>query len=388
MQNKLFDNTEIAFKNKSLFDLLRAYFIFKIISFPRLVSISKSILLLFLKIRLPIKFLIKHSIFKQFCGGENEDDCKVTIDNLMSSNIYSILDYSVEGLVSNESFDNTVSRTLNLIKLNTSNNFPFIVFKPTAIGEFKLYEKVSLKMKLSEKEVVEWNIVLNRYNLICDSASRNNVSVLIDAEETWIQASVDEIYENLVVKYNSDRATVYNTVQAYRVDRLDYIKHLQKKFDSNSVNIGIKLVRGAYMEKERERSNKLNYPSPIHNSKNETDTCFNTCMNYMFENIDLFSIFIGTHNEDSNALAINNIKKHNLNINDGKVWFSQLYGMSDHISYNLSFNGYKVAKYLPFGPVKDVIPYLLRRADENTSIEGQTSRELSLFSKELNRRRI
>ena len=388
MQNKLFDNTEIAFKNKSLFDLLRTYFIFKIISFPRLVSISKYILLLFLKIRLPIKFLIKHSIFKQFCGGENEDDCKVTIDNLMSSNIYSILDYSVEGLVSNESFENTVSRTLNLIKLNTSNNFPFIVFKPTAIGEFKLYEKVSLNMKLSKNEVVEWASVINRYNLICDCALRNNVSVLIDAEESWIQTSVDEIFENLVVKYNSTRATVYNTVQAYRVDRLDYIKHLQKKFNSNSVNIGIKLVRGAYMEKERERSNKLNYPSPIHNTKNETDTCFNTCMNYMFDNIDLFSIFIGTHNEDSNALAINNIKKHNLNINDEKVWFSQLYGMSDHISYNLSFNGYKVAKYLPFGPVKDVIPYLLRRADENTSIEGQTSRELSLFSKELNRRRI
>ena len=208
MQNKLFDNTEIAFKNKSLFDLLRAYFIFKIISFPRLVSISKYILLLFLKIRLPIKFLIKHSIFKQFCGGENEDDCKVTIDNLMSSNIYSILDYSVEGLVTNESFDNTVSRTLNLVKLNTTNNFPFIVFKPTAIGEFKLYEKVSLKIKLSEKEVAEWDSVLNRYNLICDSALRNNVSVLIDAEESWIQASVDEIYENLVVKYNSDRTTV------------------------------------------------------------------------------------------------------------------------------------------------------------------------------------
>ena len=210
MQNKLFDNTEIAFKNKSLFDLLRACFIFKIISFPSLVSISKSILLLFLKIRLPIKFLIKHSIFKQFCGGENEDDCKVTIDNLMSSNIYSILDYSVEGLVSNESFDNTVSRTLNLIKLNTSNNFPFIVFKPTAIGEFKLYEKVSLNMKLSKKEVVEWASVINRYNIICDSALRNNVSVLIDAEESWIQPSVDKVFENLVIKYKEIKQKIVN----------------------------------------------------------------------------------------------------------------------------------------------------------------------------------
>ena len=387
MQNKLFDNTEIAFKNKSLLDLLRAYFIFKIISFPVLVSISKSVLLLFLKIRFPVKFLIKLSIFKQFCGGENEDECKVAIDNLMSSHIYSILDYSVEGLISNESFDNTVSRTLNLIKLNTSNNFPFIVFKPTAIGDFKLYEKVSLNKKLTKGEVVEWNSVIDRYNIICDSALKNNVSVLIDAEESWIQASVDEIFENLLVKYNSDRTTVYNTVQAYRVDRLDYIKHLQKIFESNGVNIGIKLVRGAYMEKERERSDKFNYTSPIHNSKNETDACFNHCMNYMFEHIDMFSIFIGTHNEDSNALAINNIKKYSVNMDDGKVWFSQLYGMSDHISYNLSFQGYKVAKYLPFGPVKDVIPYLLRRADENTSIEGQTSRELSLFNKELNRRK-
>jgi|TARA_B110000495_G_C23003533_1_gene592529 proline dehydrogenase len=387
MQNKIFNNTEIAFKNKSFLDLLRAYLIFKIISFPVLVTIGKYVLLLLLKAKFPIKFLIKISIFKQFCGGENEDECKKTIDNLRSSDIYSILDYSVEGLVSNESFDNTVLRTLNLIKLNTSNNFPFIVFKPTAIGEFKLYEKVSLNKKLSNKEAIEWGSVINRFNLICESALKNNVSVLIDAEESWIQASVDEIFENLIVKYNSERTTVYNTVQAYRVDRLNYIKYLQNKFESKKVSIGIKLVRGAYMEKERERSYKLNYASPIHNSKNETDVCFNDCMNYMFEHINLFSIFIGTHNEESNALAIKNIKNHNVNINDGKVWFSQLYGMSDNISYNLSFNGYRVAKYLPFGPVKDVIPYLLRRADENTSIEGQTSRELLLFKKELKRRK-
>ena len=284
--------------------MLRAYLIFKIISFPVLVTIGKYVLLLLLKAKFPIKFLIKSSIFKQFCGGENEDECKKTIDNLRTSDIYSILDYSVEGLVSNKSFDNTVLRTLNLIKLNTSNNFPFIVFKPTAIGEFKLYEKVSSN---KNSNIFDYVHLINKRS---KEAFKVIASVLIDAEESWIQASVDEIFENLIVKYNSERTTVYNTVQAYRVDRLNYIKYLQNKFESKKVYIGIKLVRGAYMEKERERSYKLNYASPIHNSKNDTDVCFNDCINYMFEHINLFSIFIGTHNEESSYLLLELAKQH------------------------------------------------------------------------------
>ncbi|MDC1371161.1 proline dehydrogenase family protein [Flavobacteriaceae bacterium] len=383
MQDNLFDNTEIAFKDKSIFDLYRGYFIFKIISFPRIVSISKFILSF--KLIYPLtKLILKSTMLKQFCGGENEDDCKEIINDLNVRHVYSILDYSVEGLENEVSFDETVSRTINLIKLNTNNNFPFIVFKPTGIGRFDLYEKISSNTNLSDKENIEWSKVKFRYDAICNAALANNVSVLIDAEESWIQSSIDEIYENLILKYNSKKAIVYNTVQSYRIDRLEYIEKLYHSFSTSDVHIGIKLVRGAYMEKERERSKVFNYLDPIHKTKKDTDESFNNCMTFMFKNVQLFSVFIGSHNEESNYLALELINKYNI-IKD-KVWFSQLYGMSDHITYNLSNQGYNVAKYLPFGPFKGVIPYLFRRAEENTAVEGQTSRELFLYAKEIKRR--
>ena len=383
MQDNLFDNTEIAFKDKSIFDLYRGYFIFKIISFPRIVSISKFILSF--KLIYPLtKLILKSTMLKQFCGGQNEDDCKEIINDLNVRHVYSILDYSVEGLENEVSFDETVSRTINLIKLNTNNNFPFIVFKPTGIGRFDLYEKISSNTNLSDKENIEWSKVKFRYDAICNAALANNVSVLIDAEESWIQSSVDEIYENLILKYNSKKAIVYNTVQSYRIDRLEYIENLYHSFSTSDVHIGIKLVRGAYMEKERERSKVFNYLDPIHKTKKDTDESFNNCMTFMFKNVQLFSVFIGSHNEESNYLALELINKYNI-IKD-KVWFSQLYGMSDHITYNLSNQGYNVAKYLPFGPFKGVIPYLFRRAEENTAVEGQTSRELFLYAKEIKRR--
>ena len=383
MQDNLFDNTEIAFKDKSIFDLYRGYFIFKIISFPRIVSISKFILSF--KLIYPLtKLILKSTMLKQFCGGENEDDCKEIINDLNVRHVYSILDYSVEGLENEVSFDETVSRTINLIKLNTNNNFPFIVFKPTGIGRFDLYEKISSNTNLSDKENIEWSKVKFRYDAICNAALANNVSVLIDAEESWIQSSIDEIYENLISKYNSKKAIVYNTVQSYRIDRLEYIEKLYHSFSTSDVHIGIKLVRGAYMEKERERSKVFNYLDPIHKTKKDTDESFNNCMTFMFKNVQLFSVFIGSHNEESNYLALELINKYNI-IKD-KVWFSQLYGMSDHITYNLSNQGYNVAKYLPFGPFKGVIPYLFRRAEENTAVEGQTSRELFLYAKEIKRR--
>lgn len=383
MQDNLFDNTEIAFKDKSIFDLYRGYFIFKIISFPRIVSISKFILSF--KLIYPLtKLILKSTMLKQFCGGQNEDDCKEIINDLNARYVYSILDYSVEGLENEVSFDETVSRTINLIKLNTNNNFPFIVFKPTGIGRFDLYEKISSNTNLSDKENIEWSKVKSRYDAICNAALANNVSVLIDAEESWIQSSIDEIYENLILKYNSKKAIVYNTVQSYRIDRLEYIEKLYHSFSTLDVHIGIKLVRGAYMEKERERSKVFNYLDPIHKTKKDTDESFNNCMTFMFKNAQLFSVFIGSHNEESNYLALKLINKYNI-IKD-KVWFSQLYGMSDHITYNLSNQGFNVAKYLPFGPFKGVIPYLFRRAEENTAVEGQTSRELFLYAKEIKRR--
>ena len=289
MQDNLFYNTEIAFKNKSAFALFQGYIIFKIISFPRVVSIAKFILSF--KLINPLsKLLLKNTMLKQFCGGQNEEDCKDLINDLSSRNVYSILDYSVEGLENEHSFDETVLRTLKLIELNTNNNSPFVVFKPTGVGRFDLYHKVSSNIKLSKNEEIDWLKVVSRYNTICNNALSNNVCVLIDAEESWIQSSVDKIYESLVLKYNLKKAVVYNTVQAYRVDRLDYIKKLDHTFSGRNVHLGIKLVRGAYMQKERLRARDLNYSDPIHKSKEDTDKCFNNSMKYMVENINLFTI--------------------------------------------------------------------------------------------------
>lgn len=383
MKENIFDNSKVAFKDKSFLDLVRAYFIFKIISLTYIVNLFKKVSKINLLSPL-INFITRYTIFKQFCGGEDEIKCNKTVDLLMRSNIYSILDYSVEGLNSENHFNKTLNQTLSLIKLNTNNNFPFIVFKPTGIGDFSIYEKISSNICLNDNEFIRWEKIKSRFDLICKSAFNNNTSVLIDAEESWIQLAVDNIYEELIKKYNRNNTTVYNTVQAYRTDRLDYLKKLHINFKNSQFRIGIKLVRGAYMEKERKRAELLNYISPIHPNKSDTDDFFNKSLLFMLKNTNLFSVFIGSHNEYSNNLAIEFMNNNHLN--KDSVWFSQLYGMSNHISYNLSNLGLNVAKYLPFGPTKEVIPYLLRRADENTSVEGQSGREISLIKKEIKRR--
>ena len=383
MKENIFDNSKVAFKDKSFLDLVRAYFIFKIISLTYIVNLFKKVSKINLLSPL-INFITRYTIFKQFCGGEDEIKCNKTVDLLMRSNIYSILDYSVEGLNSENHFNKTLNQTLSLIKLNTNNNFPFIVFKPTGIGDFSIYEKISSNICLNDNEFIRWKKIKSRFDLICKSAFNNNTSVLIDAEESWIQLAIDNIYEELIKKYNRNNTTVYNTVQAYRTDRLDYLKKLHINFKNSQFRIGIKLVRGAYMEKERKRAQLLNYISPIHPNKSDTDDFFNKSLLFMLKNTNLFSVFIGSHNEYSNNLAIEFMNNNHLN--KDSVWFSQLYGMSNHISYNLSNLGLNVAKYLPFGPTKEVIPYLLRRADENTSVEGQSGREISLIKKEIKRR--
>lgn len=383
MKENIFDNSKVAFKDKSFLDLVRAYFIFKIISLTYIVNLFKKVSKINLLSPL-INFITRYTIFEQFCGGEDEIKCNKTVDLLMRSNIYSILDYSVEGLNSENHFNKTLNQTLSLIKLNTNNNFPFIVFKPTGIGDFSIYEKISSNICLNDNEFIRWEKIKSRFDLICKSAFNNNTSVLIDAEESWIQLAIDNIYEELIKKYNRNNTTVYNTVQAYRTDRLDYLKKLHINFKNSQFRIGIKLVRGAYMEKERKRAQLLNYISPIHPNKSDTDDFFNKSLLFMLKNTNLFSVFIGSHNEYSNNLAIEFMNNNHLN--KDSVWFSQLYGMSNHISYNLSNLGLNVAKYLPFGPTKEVIPYLLRRADENTSVEGQSGREISLIKKEIKRR--
>ena len=384
-----FNDTKIAFSYKSNYELKRAYILFKLLSYPSLAFIGKHLLNLLIKIHFPINNLIKQTIFEQFCGGENEKECFKVINKLNENNIRCILNYSIEGSNTESNYEHTLNKTLNLIDLSEKQYVsPFIVFKPSSVGRFDLYLKKANNDSLNENEIDEWQRVEQRYDQICNSAAKSGVSILIDAEESWIQKPVDELIEKLMIKYNNSSCIVYNTIQTYRIDRFEYLSDLHKRLSKSNIKIGIKLVRGAYMEKERRRAKSNNYKSPICETKLKTDENYNNCMSFIFSNINDFNLFIGSHNERSNLLATEIMEKHQIKNNDKRVWFSQLYGMSDNISFNLALNRYNVTKYLPFGPIKEVIPYLIRRLDENTSVSGQTSRELKLISKEIKRRRL
>ena len=384
-----FNDTKIAFSYKSNYELKRAYILFKLLSHPSLAFIGKHLLNLLIKIHFPINNLIKQTIFEQFCGGENEKECFKVINKLNENNIRCILNYSIEGSNTESNYEHTLNKTLNLIDLSEKQYVsPFIVFKPSSVGRFDLYLKKANNDSLNENEIDEWQRVEQRYDQICNSAAKSGVSILIDAEESWIQKPVDELIEKLMIKYNNSSCIVYNTIQTYRIDRFEYLSDLHKRLSKSNIKIGIKLVRGAYMEKERRRAKSNNYKSPICETKLKTDENYNNCMSFIFSNINDFNLFIGSHNERSNLLATEIMEKHQIKNNDKRVWFGQLYGMSDNISFNLALNRYNVTKYLPFGPIKEVIPYLIRRLDENTSVSGQTSRELKLISKEIKRRRL
>ena len=385
-----FDNTEIAFKSKSNKSLKRAYFLFKIIGNPTMVKVGKVATNAALDLRLPIQGLIKKTIFAQFCGGEAIADCKNTIDLLGQYGVGTILDYSVEGKTSEEDFDATVSEIISTIETaSKSKNIPFAVFKVTGISRFSILERANESIdNLSEKERSEYDTIVARIDKICKAAFENQIPVFIDAEETWIQDTIDRITHQMMQKYNKERAIVFNTVQLYRHDRLSFLTNAIDEARNNGYHYGVKLVRGAYMEKERARAKEKGYTSPIQPDKVASDNDFDKALDLVVTNIDIVSVCAGSHNEKSSLLLTELMKKNNIDKFDKRVYFAQLLGMSDHISYNLSHAGYNVAKYVPYGPVKEVMPYLLRRADENTSVAGQTSRELSLIMKEKKRRGI
>jgi len=342
-----------------------------------------------LKAHLPVEGLIRATVFDQFCGGVTEEDCMNTIKKMYSEQVHSVLDYSVEGAEEESQFDLAMNKTLKNIDFAKENlSIPFAVFKPTGFGRLALYQKITERIELSDIEQIEWNKVKERYNAVCKYAFDKDVHILIDAEETWMQEAADNLIEEMMAKYNKEKVIVFGTLQLYRWDRLDYLKNLHQRAKQQGFFVGMKLVRGAYMEKERERAAEKGYKSPICDSKEATDANYNAVVIYILEHIEDMAIFEGTHNEQSSELLMELIDKYNLNKNDKRIWFGQLYGMSDHISYNLSKNGYNVAKYLPYGPVRDVMPYLIRRAEENTSVAGQTSRELELLKKEKKRRKI
>lgn len=384
-----FENTKIAFQPKSNLDLNRAYWLFRVISSPSIVKMGKILMLFALKLKIPVNFIVKRTIFKQFCGGETIEDCEGTIDLLGKQGMGTILDYSVEGKNKEDDFDTTTSIIIDTIeKAEKEPQIPFAVFKITGISKFSLLEKASnIRVKLDKQETLELQQIKGRVLKICKREHDLKVPVFIDAEESWVQDVIDTWAFEMMLLFNKEQTIVYNTIQMYRHDRLAFLNACKTLAQENNISYGVKLVRGAYMEKERARAIELNYPSPIQKDKKSSDQDFDLAIDFIFENLDHFSLVAGTHNEMSSMKLANTISKYNIDKRDPRIYFAQLLGMSDHISFNLAHEGYNVAKYVPFGPIKEVMPYLLRRADENTSVAGQTGRELGLILTEKKRRK-
>lgn len=384
-----FDNTEIAFAGKSDNDLQWTYRLFKMIGKPWLVKFGEFATNVAFAIRLPIKGMIKKTIFKHFCGGETVAECKGKINELSEFKIGTILDYSVEGEHTDADLDHTRDEIIDSILAGkNSPDIPFAVFKLTGICRTDLLRKANdLTVELTEVEKKDFATAMQRVDAICKAAYDNNVPVFIDAEDSWYQDVIDRTCNAMMAKYNQEKSVIYNTIQMYRHDRLAYLKQTFEEAEVGGYFPGIKLVRGAYMEKEREAAEKGGYPSPIQPNKAATDRDYDLALEFVVTHIDRLSLCAGTHNEKSSMYLTALMKKHKLAVDDKRIYFAQLLGMSDHISFNLAHAGYNVAKYVPYGPVKEVMPYLLRRAKENTSVAGQTGRELSLILSEKKRRR-
>ncbi|MCJ8292529.1 MAG: proline dehydrogenase family protein [Crocinitomicaceae bacterium] len=384
-----FDNTEIAFKSKSNKDLKRAYWLFKAVGNRAFVKFGKWATNLAFKLRLPINGLIKKTIFHQFCGGESVEGSIATSDALGKHNVKTILDYSIEGKTSDDDFDATVAEIIETIEAGKANdNIPFAVFKMTGICLFSILEKANNGVdKLSGADLEKYEQLISRVDQICSAGHRCNVPVFVDAEESWIQETIDRIAKEMMLRYNKESAIVYNTLQMYRHDRMAYFQTLIDSSKADGHYLGVKIVRGAYMEKERKRAEEKGYPSPIQPTKEASDTDFDRALRLAADHIDIVGLCAGSHNEKSAMLLTEIMAEKQLPNNHPSIYFAQLLGMSDHISFNLANAGYNVAKYVPYGPIKEVMPYLLRRADENTSVSGQTSRELALIMSERKRRK-
>jgi proline dehydrogenase len=387
--NLSFENTEIAFRHSSNSDLKRAYWLFKVININFLVKIGPPITNFAIKIGLPIKGIIKATIFKHFCGGETIAECDKTIKNLNIGGVGTILDYSIEGEDDEQIFDNTRDEIIRTIeRAAVDKAVPITVFKVTGVGRFSLLEKLDTKTQLSVIEQEEWKKVQARVLAICERAHATGIPVMIDAEESWIQQTIDMLALDMMHLYNTEKAIVYNTYQLYRHDKLASLKNDHAIAAKGGFILGAKLVRGAYMEKERKRAEENGYQSPIQPDKQSSDKDYDASLDYCTDNIDTLAFVAGTHNEESCRKLAELLDKKNISHKNPHVYFSQLLGMSDNLSFNLANVQYNVAKYVPYGPIKAVLPYLFRRAQENTAIAGQMSRELSLIVKEVKRRNL
>lgn len=401
-----FDDTSIAFASKSDEDLKHSQWLYLMMGKPWLVKIGTRLAPWSIKAGLPVKGLIRKTIFRQFVGGETLEQTIPVAKKLHEYNVQAILDYGVEGMEGEENYDHACDEFIRVINFAaTQSNVPFMSIKVTGMARFALLEKIDLLMQssdantlskrynasieqLTSEEKNEWQKVYDRTKRICEAASKANVGFLVDAEETWIQDPVDALTMLLMSEYNRNALVVYNTIQLYRHDRLAFLEQSYKTAKERNFILGAKLVRGAYMEKERKRAVQKGYPSPIQPTKEATDKDYNEAVRFCIDHIDHIGVMIASHNEKSNLLGVELLQQKGLPPDHPHVHFSQLYGMSDNITFNLAKAGCSVSKYLPFGPIKDVVPYLMRRAQENTSVGGQTSRELSLVSKEMRRRGI
>ncbi|WP_133273750.1 proline dehydrogenase family protein [Hymenobacter radiodurans] len=383
-----FNDTAVAFASKSDAELRQMYALFAAMNNNTLVKAGGGMMKAALKWGLPVKFLIKKTIFEQFCGGETIQECLPVIEELGRYNIGTILDYSVEGEGSDKSYDHTRDEILATIDLaHRSTHIPFSVFKVTGLADSVILEKVQAKQTLTQAEQASFERSKARVDAICARAHQYGVRVFVDAEESWFQETVDNMAYEMMAKYNRESAIVWNTYQLYRHDRLEAIEQAYETAKREGYYLGGKLVRGAYMEKESRTAAQRGYQNPINPTKEATDQLYNEALRYCVTHVDRISICAGTHNEASSLLLTELMQEHNLRPQDTRIWFAQLYGMSDNLSYNLANAGYNTAKYVPYGPVEAVMPYLLRRADENTAIAGQSSREFSLIQREMTRRK-
>lgn len=396
-----FDNTELAFAYKTTKELKKAKFLFSSMGIGWLVKLGTRLTPWAIKAHLPINGIIRNTIFKQFVGGETLQETAGVADKLAQYNVQVILDYGVEGIEGEDNFDKAADEFIKVIQYAaTQPSIPFISIKLTGFARFGLLKKLDTAADnksgvegrinievLTDNEKAEWNKVVIRLIKICEAAQRNNVGVLVDAEETWIQDPVDALTMQMMERFNKSKVVVYNTIQLYRHDRLQFFKDSLAEAQKNNFILGVKLVRGAYMEKERRRATAMNYPSPIQHDKESTDNDYNAAIEFSMEQLDKLFVIVASHNEYSNLYATQLLQNKNFPLNHSHVHYSQLLGMSDNITFNLAKAGCSVSKYLPFGPLKDVVPYLMRRAQENSSVSGQTGRELQLIKKELKRRR-
>lgn len=382
--------SDSAFSHYSISQLRRTKVLFKILQNPLVSWFSGFVPHIPILLRLPfVKSLIKHYIFSHFCGGEDWKEVHQSALKLQKQNILSSLDYSVECKQTEQDYETTKKVLLNVLEeAKNLSHIPFCVLKITGLGRFALLEKIHNGQTLSDNEKAEWQRVQSRFDSICEKAVDCNTKLLVDAEESWIQKPIDNIVKRAMKRHNQNEPMIYNTYQLYLKAKYEQLKTDWEKAKEKGYILGSKLVRGAYMEKETKRAVKMHLPNPIQPSKAKCDQDFNDSLKFCLKHIDDFGIYIGTHNIESTQKARQLMQEYGIAKSDERVFFSQLLGMREILSYELAQQDYLVSKYTPFGKIAEVIPYLLRRIQENSSVKDQLNDEIKVITRELENQKL